>query len=716
MVYASPSIKSILGYEPKEVLGQKWWQLTIDNEEEIKKVQKAIHQKLSIASTFTKTSTRAVKTKNGDYKWIEWQLSKGVGNTYVNIGLDVTEKVEKDVQFKKITETAYAAIILADEKGLIIECNSASERLFGYTKKEFIGQPLQIIMPEKSQKAHITAFNKACERGYLTLRESIKIEGVNKQGQVFPIEMSLNNWQSKGHPIFCAFIKDISEAQREAKIKEVIFNITKEANQSTSLKVLFNFIKSALGTLINTNNFFIALYDKKTGMISTPYMVDEQDEGSDFPKGKTLTGYIIDTKKSLLATEIELKNLKKGKKISVLGPLSQCWMGVPLIVEDEAIGAIVIQSYTDENAYSKGDLALLELIAANISQVIKQSRDFEKISLLNQTLIQSDEAVIITDLRGGIQYVNPAFKDISGYSEQEVLGKNPRILKSGEQSIEFYEKLWNTILEGKTWKSEFLNKRKDGSKYLVEANISPVKNSDGVITHFISTQKDITEKRKLERDFIHAFIDAQEQEKISFGEDLHDGISQILAAESMYVEVLNKLYKSDDARVLDALDKIKTLNLRAITDARNIAHGLMSKQLKEVGLLKAVELLCKDFNQSKKIIFKFEKKGLVEEEISKEIKINLFRITQEISTNIIRHSGAKNSEISLTKTNQNQLQLIVKDDGVGMDLEKMEREKKGAGLKNIERRVTLLNGKLKLDTAPNQGTCYTIAVPLNAIN
>jgi len=107
---------------------------------------------------------------------------------------------------------------------------------------------------------------------------------------------------------------------------------------------------------------------------------------------------------------------------------------------------------------------------------------------------------------------------------------------------------------------------------------------------------------------------------------------------------------------------------------------------------------------------------LAEDEISKEIKINLFRITQEISTNILRHSGAKNTEISFTKTSQNQLQLIVKDDGVGIDLEKMEREHKGAGLKNIERRVTLLDGKLKLDTAPNKGTCYTITVPLKSVN
>jgi len=148
-----------------------------------------------------------------------------------------------------------------------------------------------------------------------------------------------------------------------------------------------------------------------------------------------------------------------------------------------------------------------------MSQVIKQSRDFEQIQLLSHALIQSTNAVVITNLKGDIKYVNPAFTILSGFSEQEVMGQNPRILKSGYQSISYYEKLWNTILSGKTWHGEFVNKHKDGTAFLVKTNISPIKNKTGVITHFVGIQEDITEKRKLERGFIHAFIDAQEQEK-----------------------------------------------------------------------------------------------------------------------------------------------------------------------------------------------------------
>ncbi len=228
--------------------------------------------------------------------------------------------------------------------------------------------------------------------------------------------------------------------------------------------------------------------------------------------------------------------------------------------------------------------------------------------------------------------------------------------------------------------------------------------------------QDITEKHKLERQFIHAFIEAQETEKQTFGEDLHDGISQILAAESMYIDVLLKKNKNGKSDIVNHLTKIRELNLSAINEARGIAHGLMSKQLREVGLIKALENICVDYNNSKSIEFTFTHSKLDESEISKEIKIHIFRITQEVSTNIIRHSLATKAQIILTKNKLNLLLLIIKDNGVGIDFEKIKRENKGAGIQNIERRVTLLNGTLNIDTGPNQGTCFTIEAPLYVLN
>ncbi|MCF6213403.1 MAG: ATP-binding protein [Flavobacteriaceae bacterium] len=238
------------------------------------------------------------------------------------------------------------------------------------------------------------------------------------------------------------------------------------------------------------------------------------------------------------------------------------------------------------------------------------------------------------------------------------------------------------------------------------------KNTKNTNPMVFGTIQDITEKRQLEHDFLHAFINAQEQEKQRFGEDLHDSISQVLSAESMYIDLLIKFDKKEDSKISEFLYKVRELNLNAINDARNIAHGLMSKQLKEKGLLNAIQQICTDYNHSKNIKFLFEQKGLDETMFSKETKINIFRICQEITTNTVRHSGATKATINMKKTHDDRLVLVIKDNGVGIDLEKLKSEKKGTGLKNIERRVKLLNGKLSLETKPEKGISYTITVPL----
>ena len=357
-------------------------------------------------------------------------------------------------------------------------------------------------------------------------------------------------------------------------------------------------------------------------------------------------------------------------------------------------------------------LEMLEFIADNINQVVSRFKDYDRIRLLNKTLTQSPNSIIITNTNGDIEYVNPAFTSLSGFSFKEVYGKNPRLLKSGEQPLSFYKNLWDTILSGKIWEGEIVNKRKDGTKYLVNVSISPVHDKDGKVTHFVDIAQDITEKRKLERDFIHAFVDAQEVEKQSFGEELHDGISQILSAETMFIVVLKKLNNNSNKEISKNLDKLSELNLQASNEARNIAHGLMSKQLKEKGLILAVENICNDYNVSKEVKFNFSTSKIKEEEINPQIKTNIFRAIQEITTNSLRHSLAKNVYISIKKISKNQIQVIVKDDGVGIDYERIKANNKGAGLKNIERRVKLLNGTVVVKTALNEGTQYTILAPL----
>jgi len=112
---------------------------------------------------------------------------------------------------------------------------------------------------------------------------------------------------------------------------------------------------------------------------------------------------------------------------------------------------------------------------------------------------QTTEGVLITDMRGAIQYVNPAFVKMTGYSREEVVGQNPRLLQSGIHDTPFYEQLWKTVLAGKTWHGEIVNRRKDGTLYTEEMSITPVRDAGGQVTHFIAIKQDITQRRTLEQ-------------------------------------------------------------------------------------------------------------------------------------------------------------------------------------------------------------------------
>ena len=118
--------------------------------------------------------------------------------------------------------------------------------------------------------------------------------------------------------------------------------------------------------------------------------------------------------------------------------------------------------------------------------------------VLMESLEQTCETFFITDAAGTIVYVNPAFEKLTGYSAAEVTGQNARILKSGEQTPEFYREMWATLKDGRHWTGRIVNRRKDGSTYTDEQRICPVKNAAGAITHFLALRRDITRERQLE--------------------------------------------------------------------------------------------------------------------------------------------------------------------------------------------------------------------------
>jgi PAS domain S-box-containing protein len=134
-------------------------------------------------------------------------------------------------------------------------------------------------------------------------------------------------------------------------------------------------------------------------------------------------------------------------------------------------------------------------VARDITERKKAEMEFRKLSAATE---QSPASIVITDLVGNIEYVNPKFTDLTGYSRDEVYGQNPKILKSGKVPVEKYNNLWKTLLNGDVWRGEFENRKKNGDIYYEFAVISPIKDENGIVTHYLAVKEDITERKIIE--------------------------------------------------------------------------------------------------------------------------------------------------------------------------------------------------------------------------
>jgi len=236
------------------------------------------------------------------------------------------------------------------------------------------------------------------------------------------------------------------------------------------------------------------------------------------------TGYLADIA-SLSGSQSELGKGAAGEAIRerkavwvqdfMHDPLTEPWRdrgaragwgssaALPLVRHGEVIGAFLLYA-GETNAFDDDTRRLLVEMATDIGFALEVfARETERkahkddLRKLSQALEQSPESIVITDTAARIEYVNQAFVDSTGYAREELLGQNPRLLNSGRTPSATYAAMWAALVEGCSWKGEFINRRKDGSEYVEFAIVTPLRQADGSISHYVAIKEDVSEKKRI---------------------------------------------------------------------------------------------------------------------------------------------------------------------------------------------------------------------------
>ena len=370
----------------------------------------------------------------------------------------------------------------------------------------------------------------------------------------------------------------------------------------------------------------------------------------------------------------------------------------------------------------------------------KQSQPAMDQQLLATAIEQAMESVVITDNNGTIKYVNPFFCKTSGYTKEEALGQNPRILKSGNQPDEFYEQMWQTLAKGHTWHGSFLNRRKDGSLYEEQATISPARHEDGTIRHYVAVKRDTTHETDLE----NQLRQAQKLEAVGTlaGGIAHD-FNNILAGILGYGEMAKEqcepgsmLYQ-DLEEIIKAGSRASDLVQQILTFSRQAEEDYLPVQLQFI-LKESLKMLRASLPATINIRQAINTDCppiLADPTQLQQIIINL-------CTNA-KHAMADGGTISVSleqielpqddiplaqATAGPYLQLQVSDTGHGMDQQTISKifepffttkevgEGTGLGLSVVHGIVKRHHGQLLVESEPEQGATFRIFFPVTSLN
>ncbi|MEI8075498.1 MAG: PAS domain S-box protein, partial [Bacteroidota bacterium] len=397
--------------------------------------------------------------------------------------------------------------------------------------------------------------------------------------------------------------------------------------------------------------------------------------------------------------------------------------------------------YTSKSYFfTEEQIELLVNITENISFALHAFHvaDLKKVSEMEllkvlKAIEQSSASIVISDVNGNIEYVNPAFSKLTGYSFAEAIGQNPRILKTGHTSDKEYEDLWDKLSNHTEWSGEFCNKKKNGELYWEFAVISPVLNDVGEITNYVAVKENITARKILEEDQKRLTTDLfkrnHDLEQFSYilSHNIRGPLSNILGLKNA---LMRNSAKALEPGLLEAISVSAETMDQVIKEVTQIIHTKkLSLEVKsEVDFEKLVNSVKDNINQ-----FLIEKKAVINTDFSNapscySLESYLNSIFYHLIVNALKFSkpGIPPKIDIWTESTPEKIIIHFKDFGIGIDLHRFGKaifnlykrfnlnvEGRGIGLYLVKSQVEFLGGDIVLKSEPNEWTEFIIVLPNN---
>jgi len=301
-------------------------------------------------------------------------------------GSVLDEKREK-VFFEHLYNSIPAAIAITSTSGIIYMINREFTNLFGFTSEEAVNNTFNDLIVPDDLKEEAIKIDSLASMNNKEVRQTLRKDKSGNKIHVSLISASIviNN-EIVAH---LGIYRDITTEWKNQLLQEILFNISTAALKQYDIKEIYPIIVHELSKIWDTNNFFIALYDKTSETLSLPFFADEKDNFYEIPTSKTITGWVIKQNKSVLLKENDLKILDEAGDIDLVGTPCKVWIGVPLKIENNIIGVMCFQDYHDENKFSQDDLSAMDFIANQIAIAIQRRMMLDNLILTTQKAEES---------------------------------------------------------------------------------------------------------------------------------------------------------------------------------------------------------------------------------------------------------------------------------------------------------------------------------------